>query len=387
MTFIRQKLAPLQCECDPKSCSGCGRPSARLQQCVKCKVAKYCGKDCQRKDWKIKHKRHCKELIRLQAILPEEETDVTLEDNESTVAVVQELYAVKCGKSWPVALASMLNPKVCSWNDMFVFTGTIMEGVFEKNIFSMYDSTGYKIDSHQIGITEWIKDMCICCTARSVFLAVSIAMDEDATLDDYSDRIDFYKALTLSKGPSYSYISEPDTIDKLDFFDERFLVYKYKEDLVEEFDVSEFPMKPTGHRIRVGVDVIKMCAMFQRGQKTLIIQYMDKYSYYAMTFLDYNGRQMWTLGGLFQMPIQFCRFHPEYICTDRKGHIFAANPAGCRVAVINKDLDQMQTLLLIGPYVKCVSWNEAKERLYVVHANEKRTHLITSQYKIHKTKV
>ena len=55
------------------------------------------------------------------------------------------------------------------------------------------------------------------------------------------------------------------------------------------------------------------------------------------------------------------------------------------MAVINKDLDQMQTLLEIGPYVKCVSWNEGKDRLYVVHANKNRTHLITSQYKIHKT--
>ena len=63
MTFSRQKLALLQCEYDPKSCSGCGRPSARSQQCVKCKIAKYCGKECQRKDWKAKHKRHCKEII------------------------------------------------------------------------------------------------------------------------------------------------------------------------------------------------------------------------------------------------------------------------------------------------------------------------------------
>ena len=49
MTFSWQKLALLQCEYDPKSCSGCGRPSARLQQCVKCKVAKYCGKECQKR--------------------------------------------------------------------------------------------------------------------------------------------------------------------------------------------------------------------------------------------------------------------------------------------------------------------------------------------------
>ena len=337
-----------------------------------------------KKDWKVKHKRHCKEIIRLQAILPEEEIDVLLEEDESAVAVVQKFYAAKCGKSWPVAPANTLHPKDCSWNDMFVFTGTIMEGVFENNTISVFDSTDYKIDSHQIDVTEWIKDMCICRTARWVFLAVSISMDEDATLDDYSDRIDFYKDITLSKGSSYSYISEPDTMDKLDFFDEKLLVYKYKEDLVEEFDISEFPMKPTGHRICVGVDVIKMCSMFQKGQKTLVIQHMDKYSYYAITCLDYNGRQMWSMGGLYGMPIQNCRFHPEHICTDHKGHIFAVDPAGRRVVIINKDLDQMQTLLLTGPYVKCVSWNEAKDRLYVAHANKKRTHLITSQYKIHK---
>ena len=183
------------------------------------------------------------------------------------MAFVQELCAVKCGKSWPVAPANILHPKVCSWNDMFVFTGVIMEGVFENNTISVFDSTGNMIDSHRIDLPEWIKDMCICRTAMWVFLAVSISMDENATLDDYSDRINFYKALTPSKGPSYSYISEPDTMDKLDFFDEKLLVYKYKEDLIEEFDVSEFPMKPTGHKICIGVSVIKMCAMFQKGQK------------------------------------------------------------------------------------------------------------------------
>ncbi|KAG8726521.1 hypothetical protein FRC11_015029 [Ceratobasidium sp. 423] len=41
-------------------CSLCGNPSASLRRCAKCKVARYCDENCQKKHWKKGHKLTCK---------------------------------------------------------------------------------------------------------------------------------------------------------------------------------------------------------------------------------------------------------------------------------------------------------------------------------------
>jgi hypothetical protein len=41
------------------TCASCGVTKASLQQCSKCGMCHYCGKDCQRRDWEI-HKMECK---------------------------------------------------------------------------------------------------------------------------------------------------------------------------------------------------------------------------------------------------------------------------------------------------------------------------------------
>ena len=383
ITFSRQKLALLQSEYDPKSCNGCGKSSTRLKQCVKCKVATYCSKECQTKDWKVKHRRHCKEIRRLQAILPAESADdETSEDDEVVTPVVREIYAKKCGKSFRVGPSKVLHPRTCSLNDMLIFYCTRLEGCLENNTISVYKSNGTKIDSHRLDTTEWINDLCICHIASSVFLAVSISVDDEIELDDYSDRIDFYKDALPSQGSLYSYTDDHYTINKLNFFDNKILVYRYDGHFIEEFDVSEFPIKPTGHRIPTGVHVLEMCAMFQKGQKTLVIQHEDNTGWHAMSCLDYNGQKLWEIGGVHGETIPYQRFHPTYICTDEKEYIFAVDPAANRVCVINTDMDYKQTLLMMNPYVYCVSWDETRQRLYVVHADRTLTYLIASQYKI-----
>ena len=70
-TFSRQKLALVQCEYDPKRCGFCEKifPLTELRRCTKCKTAKYCSKECQTEDWEQRHKKHCKEIRRLQKIV------------------------------------------------------------------------------------------------------------------------------------------------------------------------------------------------------------------------------------------------------------------------------------------------------------------------------
>jgi TPR repeat protein len=56
----REALAELACERAYVSacCMGCGA-MRKLKTCAKCKVAKFCGAECQRRTW-AEHKSHCK---------------------------------------------------------------------------------------------------------------------------------------------------------------------------------------------------------------------------------------------------------------------------------------------------------------------------------------
>jgi hypothetical protein len=48
-------------------CFGCGKPLTTLSKCAKCKVAAYCERDCQVKDWKASHKAACASYQRVGA--------------------------------------------------------------------------------------------------------------------------------------------------------------------------------------------------------------------------------------------------------------------------------------------------------------------------------
>lgn len=42
-----------------KGCHTCGKTTAALKACIKCKAIYYCGRDCQRTSWKAGHKVDC----------------------------------------------------------------------------------------------------------------------------------------------------------------------------------------------------------------------------------------------------------------------------------------------------------------------------------------
>jgi hypothetical protein len=53
-----------------RTCFTCGkkRGEHELQTCARCKLAKYCGRECQTADWKAGHKAVCKHAATLQRI-------------------------------------------------------------------------------------------------------------------------------------------------------------------------------------------------------------------------------------------------------------------------------------------------------------------------------
>ena len=137
LTFSRQKLALIQCEYDPKCCSHCKKPastesSGDLKSCSKCKTAKYCSRDCQIKDWQSKHRVHCNEIIRLQAMIGKDEVNVsrpistgdsylhaTMDDNPWLIDRNIEFYnmCIHKGKLFPMGFnIKTFNRVVCMYN-------------------------------------------------------------------------------------------------------------------------------------------------------------------------------------------------------------------------------------------------------------------------------
>lgn len=42
------------------ACDYCGKPDAKLSVCARCKMVFYCSKECQKKEWKLGHKKFCR---------------------------------------------------------------------------------------------------------------------------------------------------------------------------------------------------------------------------------------------------------------------------------------------------------------------------------------
>jgi hypothetical protein len=49
-------------------CLSCGKDNIKLLQCGKCKLAAYCGKECQKTDWKV-HKNICPDMPMLKKLM------------------------------------------------------------------------------------------------------------------------------------------------------------------------------------------------------------------------------------------------------------------------------------------------------------------------------
>lgn len=56
---------------EPRTCIQCGKPATK--RCSKCKIAKYCGTECQKAHWS-QHKESCKQVQAAQAALTTQAT-------------------------------------------------------------------------------------------------------------------------------------------------------------------------------------------------------------------------------------------------------------------------------------------------------------------------
>ena len=231
LTLTRQKLALLQCEYDPKLCSHCKKPGAGdLKSCAKCRTAKYCSRECQSKDWGAKHKVQCKEIKRLKDVIQKEETSPT-----------KILHAAPMGKPWPLE-GNMEYFKIAFLEDkVFPLPGYDTNSSLRP--FNMYSTTTGKKQGMvcQLGGKQMLTGLCAAKIGTSRYLVISNAVSEFEPW-----RIDFWPYPETSAQPAYTYYREPYSSGSLHLDDGKLFVANLKDQTIEEFDISSFPIKPTG---------------------------------------------------------------------------------------------------------------------------------------------
>ena len=376
VTFSRQKLALLQCEYDPKCCSGCKKPCTDMKRCVKCKTAYYCSKQCQAEDWGKRHKNHCKEIRRLEQNLRPR----AVRENE-----------------WSLLQDLAYDPRMCMWGNTQIVTGSTPT----RTTMASYNMQGQIKNTKFFSSSSIVYGPCVCYTDTGKYIAVAIQRCNEFSepSDRYPDRIEMY---TLDMKLHYRHTgSKSGCFGTLDYFDGIFLVYD-KHFQILQFDVSSFPITPTGNPIPTGIKGIvrSMCSTFIKSIKAIILTYEDEEGYYTMTCINYNGDRLWQLGGILagikvdntaylsHDDLRFLvklwhrggledRFLPDDVCVDDRGYIFAANPISFQVVVVKED--RIPKAIFQAPgRVWCVKWCEMNKKLYVIHINETRTSLMTA---------
>ena len=190
-TFSRQKLALLQSEYDPKSCSYCMKPTKGLKTCIGCRTAKYCSRECQSKDWLKKHKKHCKEMIRLKT-----QIDGTQPEGMSG----KGLRAAVCDNPW--FLESRLNYSgLCLYQDKLILVGS---GVNSLTIVCMCDSLTGKEEKVicRLPHKEFPHGICTLKVGDSQYIAISRSLLENLRMEW---RIEFWAFPEVK--PKLAYIS------------------------------------------------------------------------------------------------------------------------------------------------------------------------------------
>jgi hypothetical protein len=76
--YLDSKL-PCHCMAIPPACQGCNSNSKELSVCGRCKEAKYCSRDCQKREWK-QHRQSCKRIVQTKERLVQLGVSVTQED-------------------------------------------------------------------------------------------------------------------------------------------------------------------------------------------------------------------------------------------------------------------------------------------------------------------
>ena len=119
----------------------------------------------------------------------------------------------------------------------------------------------------------------------------------------------------------------PFSIGAVCFFEGHLYINNQRDNLIDEFNVSSFPIEFTGHTVPLDdagcAFMHNLCVTRQHGEKRFILLYTDnKGMKKIMKCMDFTGKEIWKID---DRQFDEMKLHPRDICTDDKGNIFLAD--------------------------------------------------------------
>ena len=272
LTFCKDKLAGLKLKYEPNQCSHCKTREGELRWCAKCHVARYCSKECQTIDWKAGHKQYCRETAMLkEMICIQSETDVKIEKKK----IIADRLVFKAGETRvlhsdightkmrvldrnTIILRSYLKPK----KDNIITLYDCIKGVeHQPVVMDMGPAVVVGQEAVSVGGSTYVATVTVCFSPPSKSVQLF--------------QINFYPPDYNTLKPTYTYtVDTPlDGVGALHFTDGKLLVGMDPFPCIKEFDVSTFPIKPTGKMIQANeymleIDTIR--TLMQNGEKRIL---------------------------------------------------------------------------------------------------------------------
>ena len=294
LKLYREKLTLLKCEYDPKLCSYCRKEDTKLKKCAKYAIAKYCSKECQKSDWISKHKAHCNEIVKLKEALRKGDNDVAPFPDVSLE--MENLWAVPYGKPW-------MFPKTKLYSRIILHEGILM-GIGDdtkKDTFSLdlyFANTGQKIVECPLMVGAKVLDMCMVKIGTTQCVAIGFGMDDLR----YDWLIEFLEYPLHPGDAFYQHHVEPYTIGQMCTFDDKLSLFivNWKRAIIQEFDTSRRPIKPTGHEIPTRQKMDQPATSLhigpgkKQGQKLVLMNHHSEKGEVLLCF-DYGGEKLWKI--------------------------------------------------------------------------------------------
>ena len=359
ITFSRQKLALIQCEYDPKRCGFCEKMIAELKHCKRCKTANYCSKECQTKDWEKRHKKDCKEIRRLQDHI----------DKKFSSRLKVQVFTVNLSDQ-PHNLERNMD-----YSALYFHQGKLLMSGFQPltnsgRLLDVYPETFEK--ERTVTMVEEklnIAGLCVLTIENAQFVAISI---HSIIAQSRPSRVELWAFPIPAGKPVYTFTNSRAMYGPMCFSEGKLLIRNEGRGTLDELDASSIPFRPTGARIPTGnafpSRVQSMCLIRKNNDKQIVLQYLrdDGWEDSRIKCINYEGQELWQLGGLDAPHLDGRRCQPYGICVDEEGNIYSAEQESNRVIVIKRDLS-VQVLLNAPGSVSCVVWCDQTQKLYVVY--------------------
>ena len=362
-----QELVDIVSQYEPDFCNTCGKSFSlvELKECAYCHEALYCSIPCRKRNWKKKHKDHCKDIRRLQNTIDTERNKLLKSGGIS----LKKVMAIP--QRYPTFLESGRHYKSISfYRDEQVLFG-YHRGPGLKSAF-------VKVDDKLVNLPLRGErtSMCLMSNNYSSYVVTSQQGLSKSILDFYYYRI--------FDGPFQGCVVEITCcLGSLSFFEGHLYAVNTVWNIIQEFQVNLPHVKSTGLIIPMRAQnlelVTSMCQLRQSQERKVIFVYKVKGRLldFRIKCVNFNGQGMWEIGDESELVVDGVKFVPRDLCKDNKGNVYVTDVENNRIALLNTDNATIRPILETAGKIESIAFRDSTQELYVMHKNIKGRMLIT----------